>query len=196
MSIGIETPELFDMKAFPRSRGGVLLPQHNRRAAADGLCLYTASKPFPIAVQRLAFWLVRGAGTRVLPGRAIPWEPPFPPSVWATLTDVWAQAVGPFDAVAVYSRRQSERTGLTLLLTSADGPRAVVKIRDDVTGLAMEQEALTALERRGPVTFRAPRALGMGSVDGGGHWSAQSARVHATPLAGDQPETRAVRRDT
>jgi hypothetical protein len=39
----------------------------------------------------------------------------------------------------------------------------------------MEQEALIALERRGPVTFRAPRALGMGSVDGGGTWSAQSA---------------------
>lgn len=175
MSIGIETPDISLMKAFPRPQGGVLLPQDNRRAAADGLCLYTASKPLPIAVQRLAFWLVRGAGTRVLPGRATPWEPPFPADVWATLTNAWAQAVGRFDAVAVYSRRQSERTGMTLLLTSAAGPRAVVKIRDDVTGLAAEQEALTALEKSGPVTFQAPRALGLGSIDGGGHWSAQSA---------------------
>ena len=99
MSNGIEAPDLFLMKAFPRPQGGVLLPQDNRRAAADGLCLYTASKPFPIAVQRLAFWLVRGAGTRVLPGRAIPWEPPFPAGVWATLTDAWAQAVGRFEAI-------------------------------------------------------------------------------------------------
>jgi hypothetical protein len=175
MNNGTGAPSSFAMKAFPRPNGGVLLPQHDRRAAADGLCMYTASKPLPMAAQRLAFWLLKGVGTPALPGRSVSWEPPFPPGVWAALTADWTRVAGPFDAVAVYQRRQAERTGMTLLLTSADGPRAVVKVRDSESGLATEQQALRTLEQRKPVTFRSPRPLGLGKVDGVCHWSAQSA---------------------
>jgi hypothetical protein len=160
------------MKAFPTGRRGVLLPCDDRRTAALGICLYTASKSWVIALQVAAYWVVRLLGARVLPGRAEPWAPPCPPDEWEALVAAWQAVLGPIDGMALYQRRQHDRSGLTLLVTRSGSPVAVIKLRDLADGLEREQSALAAVQAARPSTFRAPRPLGHGS-SGRWQWSAQ-----------------------
>ncbi|MGI9157359.1 MAG: hypothetical protein ACR2FG_12110 [Marmoricola sp.] len=164
----------FPVKVFPWRRRGVLVPVHDRRSAALGVCMFTASKPQVLAVQRACFWGVRLLGARVLPGRKQSWTAPFTPESWSTLVQEWQSCVGAFDAMAIYQRRQAERDGLTLLLARAGAAVAVVKVRDDGAALQREQAALAAVAAVGPTTFRAPRPMGSGSPAGDLHWSAQT----------------------
>lgn len=163
------------MKAFPVGRRGVLLPLDDRRTAALGICLYTASKPFVVALQGAAHRLVRVAGSRGLPGRTELWHPPGSPVAWRSLVATWQDALGPFDGLALYRRRQQARTGLTLLLTREGKALAVVKLREHGgCALEVEQAALEVAARFQPRSFRTPRPLGTGVVDQFS-WSAQEA---------------------
>jgi hypothetical protein len=153
-----------------------------------GICLYTVSKPWVLAVQAAAFWYVRTLGARLLPGRTTPWSPPCSAEEWSRLIGSWTGTLGPVDGLAVYQRRQHDRPGLTLLATRRGRPLAVIKLRQDDPGLDREQQALSAVEAARPQTFRAPRALGSGT-EGAWCWSAQQAvfvRPHR-PVLGPDP---------
>lgn len=162
------------VKGFPWRRRGVLVPTGDRRTAALGICMFTASKPAVIAAQVASFWLVRLAGTRVLPGGEHGWEAPFRPADWEVLLAEWRSHLGPFDAMALYQRRQAERAGLTLLLTRHGRGVAVVKVRPEAGPLFQEQRALGAVMDAMPASFRSPAPLGAGSLGDDVHWSAQS----------------------
>lgn len=136
--------------------------------------MFTASKSHVLAVQRASFWGVRLLGTRVLPGRKQQWTAPFDPETWSRLVEEWESCFGTFDATAVYQRRQSERDGLTLLLTWDGAGVAVVKVRSAIAALEREQAALGAVAAARPTSFRAPGPLGSGSLDSTLHWSAQT----------------------
>ena len=163
------------MKAFPPGRLGVLLPVDDRRTAALGICLYTASKPWVVTLQKAAHLLVSVTGARALPGRTQLWQPPCSADEWQCLVVAWHEALGPFDGLAFYRRRQQARSGLTLLLARQGKALALVKLRSEVEGgLDVEQAALAAVSRFRPTTFRAPRPLGQGAA-GQLRWSAQEA---------------------
>ena len=160
------------MRAFPPGRRGVLLPMNDRRTAALGLCLYTASRRRMLSIQGAAYWVARVSGARGLPGRVEHWSPGIDGDEWSLLLEQWREAVGVFDGCAVYQRRQTFRGGLTVLLTHGGQPAAVVKIREDSSSLEREQAALSAVARGGTRTFRSPGPLGMGSTRSL-FWSAQ-----------------------
>lgn len=170
------------MKNFPPGRQGVLLPIDDRKAAALGICMYTASRPRVLAAQRAAHALVSKVGARALPGRAQEWRPPCSPDEWEELVRQWRDALGGFDRFAAYQRRQTDRGGLTLLLVTRGEPLAVVKLRSEEESLTREQTMLKRLAEAGPTTFRTPSARGSGAVAGDLHWSAQSA-VFTAPHA-------------
>lgn len=163
------------VKGFPWRRRGVLVPTRDRRTAALGICMFTASKPTVLAAQALSFWLVRLAGTTILPGRAQAWVAPFSSDEWGHLLTEWHAHVGAFDAMALYQRRQAERDGLTLMLTRRGVGIAVVKVRAEAAPLRREQLALAAAADARGVSFRAPGPLGFGSLGHDLHWSAQTA---------------------
>ena len=175
-------PSLGWMKSFPRPGAGVLLPVTDRRAAALGVTMYTASKPRVIAAQRIACTVIGLAGTRVLPGRRQLVELPCSPEEWTEMTRQWAALVGPVASFAVYRRREASRTGLTMIGVDARGrPLGVFKVRPTGGPLVAEQRALAAVHDAAPATFRAPRDLGSGS-HGAWHWSIQETvftRPHA-----------------
>lgn len=170
------------MKNFPAGRPGVLLPIDDRKAAALGISMYTASRPRVLAAQRAAHALVSKVGARALPGRAQEWRPPCSSDEWEELVRQWRDALGGFDRFAAYQRRQTDRGGLTLLLVNRGEPLAVVKLRTEEEPLAREQTMLKRLAEAGPTTFRTPSARGSGRVAGDLNWSAQSA-VFTAPHA-------------
>lgn len=163
----------FQMKNFPAGRSGVLLPQE-RRTAALGVCMYTASKPSVLRAQSAAHALVRIFGPHVLPGRFVPWTPPHSVPDWQALQEQWEALLGPITAIAVYHRRQTNRSGLTVTATNNGRPVAVIKVRPEGEQLAMEQQALSVMHAASPSTFSVPQPLGSGAVTSALHWSAQS----------------------
>ncbi|WP_340536687.1 hypothetical protein [Nocardioides sp. GXZ039] len=160
------------VKRFPPNDNGVLVSMRDRRSAALGVCLYTASSPRALAIQRAAYWAVRAAGARVLPGSSSPLDLPGDDATWSELLEQWRSAIGRVEHVAVYRRRQRHRVGLTMVGLGAGRPLAVLKVRDEPAGLEREQQALAVLADRSPSTFSAPRPLGLGHA-GDWWWSAQ-----------------------
>lgn len=137
--------------------------------------MYTASKPWVVALQNAAHLLITVGGSRALLGRTEMWQPPCGADEWPSLCAAWRDDLGPFDGLAVYRRRQQARPAQTLLLTRGGNALAVVKLRTDgADALDVEQAALAAVSRFQPRTFRAPRPLGAGDV-GRLRWSAQEA---------------------
>lgn len=165
----------FASKNFPWRRRGVAVPVADRRSAALGICMFTASKKRALFVQQVTFWGVRLLGTWSLPGRREHWLAPYPTQLWADLMEQCESRLGRFDAMSVYYRRQTERPGFTALLTHRGQRVAVLKVRDDSASIQREQEALEAVAAIRPTTFHAPKPLGFGSVAENLHWSAQTA---------------------
>lgn len=164
--------EPWAMKTFPFRGHGVLLPRQHKQAAALGICLYTACKPWVVSLQTAAHLLVRRTGTWFLPGSSVPFALPGTVEEVGELVDQWERLLGRIDAVALYRRRQASRTGLTMVAVRGGAPLAVIKLRDEGAGLIREQDALAAVAAAGVTTFRAPPPLGHGSA-GRWHWSAQ-----------------------
>ncbi|MDQ6642431.1 MAG: hypothetical protein M3Y66_08055 [Actinomycetota bacterium] len=164
------------------------MPVKDRRAAASGVTLYTTSKAPVVALQKIAYWGVRLAGARLVPGSTFDASLPCDQIVWERLWAAWAECLGPIDGVAMYQRRQQARSGLTLALTRGGRAQAIVKLRHQDAGLHVEQDALACLSGAEPRHFRVPRALGSGLVDEL-MWSAQScvfSRPHSPVL--DPPD--------
>src|SRR3954454_6615790 len=87
--------EPWAMKTFPFRSQGVLLPRHDRKAAALGICMYTACKPWVVTLQTAAHHLVRRAGTWFLPGRTAVFALPGTVGGATELVDPWGGLVGP-----------------------------------------------------------------------------------------------------
>ena len=116
---------------FPPKWRLVLVPESPRTATALGITLYTASKPVPLAAQRVLWAAARMFGGRALPGAREEWQPPLPAATFAELRAQISAAIGRDpDGFAVYERPQRERAGgLTMLglrragLAARPGPR-------------------------------------------------------------------------
>lgn len=177
------------VKFFPPRRLGVILPIQDRRTAALGIVLFTASRRSMLAIQEIAFRMAKVGALRLVPGRVGDWTPPTDPETWMTLVEAWTAVVGPVNGIAVYQRRQASRTGLTALLTRAGRACAVAKVREGSQSLRREHDALTAVHAAEPKTFRAPVPLGLGQVGDLG-WSLQEAMFARPHLPGFDPPAR------
>lgn len=183
--MAVSTTETIEMKPFPPGRRGVMLPVNSRAAAALGVCMYTAAKPRVLLAQRGAYVLTRMFGTRTIPTKVVHWQPPYQHEVWREFRMQLRELFGPFDALAVYERRQLDRPGLTLLLTQGSRAIAIVKVRPEPDQLKVEQDALQSVRASGPSQFQVPAPLGLGSVTEDVHWSAQQCvftKPHAPQL--------------
>lgn len=170
----------------PPRRRGVLLPVDDRRTAALGVCLYTTCNLSSYLVQQTAFWAVRLLGARAVPEPTIH-HPEELGDVVPVLDDV-ARTLGASEHVAIYRRKQAERTGVTMVAVRRGRPLALIKVRERGDALAREQAVLAWIQRHPRLTFRAPAPLGQGLVGGDRelHWSAQSmvfTRPHRPQLA-------------
>ena len=146
------------MKRFPPGRQGVLLPPDDRGTAALGICLYTASKRWVVALQKAAHLLVKVAGAGALPGRTELWAPPCSADDWRFLVAAWQDVLGPFDGLTCSRRRQHARGGLTLLLTRQGEALALVKLRTEGDGGLDVEQALVVLD--GPLLDATAESLG------------------------------------
>jgi len=154
-------------RSFPPGRGHLKIPTSSRRAARAGLALYAPCRPKGILVRWAAWRIVGVLGAYATPGRPTEWRPPVRDSVWADLTDVWRDEIGPFDGLAVYERPQASRSGFAALLLEAGDPRAFVKLRENEEApLANEWQALGAISRSNPTLFLVPRPLASGNIGG------------------------------
>jgi hypothetical protein len=123
--------------------------------------MYTVSNRVPLLLQRGAFAFTSLLGARFLPGKGDEWPTSGWEDVWDGLRSEIADVIGPFSHVAVYRRRQAERSGLTMTVVDKKRAVAVVKVREESETLALEQVALRAVRDAAPhdVTL---------------HWSAQT----------------------
>lgn len=169
-------------KSFPPGRDNFRIPISSRRAALAGLSLYAACRPAARWWQRAAWLGVALLGPRVLPGRASAWRAPMDDAQWRELCERWGALLGPFDAMAVYQRRQASRPGLALLLLRRGRPVAFVKLRGgDGASVCEETRAHTAAWRFRPRSFSVPEPLCDGET-GEWHWFATApfpVRLHA-----------------
>ncbi len=86
---------------------------------------------------------------------------------WEELSEAWRRSIGPFDEVAGYSRLQTSRDGMALLLLREGVPVAFVKLRHgDGTSLSNEKLALHAMWNSRPRVFQVPQPLGDGAAAG------------------------------
>jgi hypothetical protein len=167
---------------FPPKWRLVLVPEAPRTATALGVTLYTASKPAPLAAQRVLWAGARVFGGRALPGRREQWQPALSEQAFAELRTQLQAAIGRApDGFASYESPQREpTTGLTLLACA--GPDSLlVRVRPTTTELALERDLSEHAANHPARTFRVPRVAGSGAVDGW-HWigyHAIATRPHA-----------------
>lgn len=162
--MSLEQPSL----VFPPAIGGVVLPRGDRAAARLGLTLYTASKGWVLAAQRISHALIGVVGPRALPGRRVTLRV----AEWEELTASWHGVVGPVRSVAQYQRKDP-RAGLLLLLMREHGLPLVVKVRERSDGVVQEQRVLGALQGHHPRGLHVPRPAGHGTTSTGLTWAAQ-----------------------
>lgn len=164
--------ELGTYKWFPPRRRNIGLPVQSSGAAAATLLLWAPCRPLAIAVQRVAYTLIQRSGVGVLPGRRARWEPPWNHVEWAEVEDSFRSLVGQFDAVGVYERRQSNRSGFALLLVTGARPVAFVRVArhlsdNQASKLEHEFATLTLIANQQPESFVAPHPIALGQV---GEW--------------------------
>lgn len=162
--------------AFPPGPAGVLLPRDDRRCAALGVTLYTASSPRALGAQWAAWFWLRLAGPRLLPG-------PRETITFPYLNEI-SHSLGLRDpglgSAAVYRRRDKVRSGVTFVAVGSSSPPLLIKVRDRHDQLQREQHMLATIADSGVRHFHAPRPIGMGTLSDGRAWSAQE-MVFATP---------------
>ncbi|MDQ3147497.1 MAG: phosphotransferase, partial [Actinomycetota bacterium] len=153
---------------IPPRRGNIRVPVASRRATLAGLALYAPCRPYVLAAHHSAWALVAALGPWVLRADRVPWKPPMGPQVWGQLCDEWRSRLGPFDRVAVYERPQASRSGVSVLLLADDRPLAFVKVRQDVSRMAISMQVLATLSGRPSAHFRSPSPLDQGECAGWG----------------------------
>jgi len=108
---------------YPPPHGALLLPLDARALAAEAVAREAACRPAALLARSAATRWIRRFGAGSLGARAA-WSPGLAPGEWNALLDDVRQAVGGFDACAVWERRQASRRGFALLLGGARGPVA------------------------------------------------------------------------
>ncbi len=143
-------------------RGRLQVPLGTRRGARAAVATTMACKPAPVALHHAVALYAGLFGARGLPGPREQADPGLAPA--GEVFAACRAAVGPFDAVALITRRQAERSGMLALLLRDDRPVAFVKAvaQASAHGLHVERACLAALsaDRDAPVMVPAP-------VDGG-----------------------------
>lgn len=153
---------------FPPHWQHVLIPTAPPAATALGMTLYTASRPVPVLAHQVLWWTARISRGRLVPGRRESWAAPLPADTFTELWREWTAMIGRTpEAVAVYKRPQSERSGLTLLLCAGDSS-ALVRVRADAATLVRERQISEVAATVLPSAFRVPHLIDAGTVDG---WS-------------------------
>jgi hypothetical protein len=156
-------------KVFPPRWRHIRVPTGSRRAALAGIALYAPCRPGGIWLQRAAWVTVGLLGTSALPGRAAPFVPP-DRDAWRALCATWEEELGVFDDLAVIERRQSNRSGLAVLLINQGEPLAFLRVRlgldphsdPEVTSLGLVNDPP-------PESFGVPRVSVTGEIDGWGY---------------------------
>jgi Phosphotransferase enzyme family len=177
-------------KDFPPGWGHILVPVGSRAEARAGIAMYTPGSRKGELAQSAAWLAVSIGGTRLLPGRAVPWASAVPDAVVAALHAAVEAAVGAFDAHVVYERREG-RAGLILLASRRGAPLAFVKaLRDQPDRIAAESDALRLVEASPLLGVSVPNLLGAG--DAGQTWryvitTPLPARMHRTPKESPDP---------
>jgi hypothetical protein len=153
-------------KRFPPWRGHVLVPVSSTREACAGLFLYTPTRRRGLMLRRAAEWMVRVLGPGALPGRCSELRLPDLVDGWGEIERMLRRDIGPFDAMAVHTRRLPHRPGAAVLLLAGGSPVAFLKVGSDES-IENEHRVLSGLERSGkPLSFEAPGVLGFYSVAG------------------------------
>jgi hypothetical protein len=153
-------------------RGRLQVPVHTRRAASAAVSTTMACKPAPVALHHVA-----AAYTRLFGARALPGSRESADAGIEHAADVLAECrvvVGPFDAVALITRRQEERTGLLALLIRDDAPVAFVKAAPAATahGIEVERACLVALCATPDAPVLVPEPIGGGTTASEIAWTA------------------------
>jgi hypothetical protein len=179
-----DAPRAATYKSFPPGRDYFRVPVSSTGAALAGLSLYPACKPTALWAQRAVWRAVACVGPRALPGRASSWRPAIDDDTWAALSGAWRSCLGPFDAMAVYERRQTSRPGLALLLLRGGAPVAFVKLR--IAGresLCEEAHAHGAVWKARPHSFTVPEPLLYDTVGGWDYFAIAPLppRIHYPP---------------
>lgn len=150
-------------RRFPPWKGHIFVPVSSTSEALAGLSLYTPSRRRGLILKSAAEGLVRAFGPRCLPGRSTRIAP-VPIAEWAAVESLLQRELGPFDAVAVHTRRLPHRPGAALLILSRGCPVAFAKIGSE-PGIENEYLVLSLMDRSGPpATFQAPFPRGVFSV--------------------------------
>ncbi|MBA2529684.1 MAG: aminoglycoside phosphotransferase family protein [Euzebyales bacterium] len=134
-------------------------------ATLAGIALYPACRPRARLAQAAAWATAKVGGGFSLPWRSVEWTPPCGAEVFSELCAQWKTALGSFDAVAVFSRTQSSRPGLTAVLVRDRGPVGFVRVgQGGRRTLEAEERALSAVSNAAIRSFTVPGPLGVGSV--------------------------------
>lgn len=181
-------------KDFPPGWGHIKVPMSSRRAALAGLTLYTPCLARGVWAQRAARACVATLGPRALPGRSFPWVP-MSDVEWLELLDAWRRELGAFDDVAGYSRLQTSRTGLALLLLHKGTPIAFVKLRQgDCVSLSNERRAVEAVWSYRPRAFQVPEPF-LSASAGGWRYLASAPLTPGLHRPPRNPPLRAIREE-
>jgi hypothetical protein len=172
-------------KAFPPWLGHVRIPISSREAAIASLAIYAPNRRVTTFLHRASLAYVKLLGPRMLPGPATVWQPPMEPDLWHDLVRQIEDLSGPMEDFGIYGRRQSTRSGFSLLLLRGGRATGFVRVnRDRHRRFRHEFAALQMIQREGPRGFKAPAPLGVGDAGG---WSFLATSVllpgrHRTPV--------------
>lgn len=157
---------------FPPS-GSVWVPRSGRRAAAAGLSLYSPCAPLVVLGQRALYAAVRTVGPWVVPGPRARWSDPAG-EAWDALMSAWREALGGWDAIALYRRPDASRTGFALLLLLRGRPVAFVRVSTDPSRTERESAVLAGVHAAAPRSFAAAAPIAHGDIDGWGWLATES----------------------
>jgi hypothetical protein len=156
-------------KLFPPFVGHVKIPTTSRRSAVAALAIYAPIRRSSALLHRGAVLFLKVFGPRLLPGRSVDWEPPLARDEWAAMLGQLTADLGPIEEYGVYQRRQSARSGFSLLLLRAGSPVGFVRVnRLRHERFQLEHDALALIARASPREFHAPAPISVGST---GDWS-------------------------
>lgn len=152
-------------KAFPPFVGHIKVPVSSQQAALAAAAMYAPARRVTSLLRRASLAYLKLAGPRLLPGVAQDWTPPMENEIWSELFARLGKVVGPIDDFAIYERRQSIRSGFTLLLLRRGSPVAYVRVvRELRERVHREYDVLGMLRSARPLQFRAPEPIACGDL--------------------------------
>jgi hypothetical protein len=154
-------------KSFPPFVGHIRIPVSSRKSASAGAAMYQPAKKMTTLLRRVSLAYLNIAGPRLLPGVARGWTPPMEKESWSNLLEQLEANVGPIEEFAIHERRrQSVRSGFTLLLLRRGSPIGFVRVvRDLRERIRREYEVLSLLQAAHPLSFRAPEPISWGDFN-------------------------------